>query len=169
MGLLEMYPVVNIRRNHGLEHATIHVLSENTPHLSMVGRSDLGGFTLYGEVETDEVAYASQEALRRLRAGQASLAVHPRCGTILATTGLMTGLAAFLAVSIRGEPNRRFRWAAIPEAILAATFAALAAQPLGMLLQEQFTVSGQPAALEISRITRSSNKGITVHRVSTSQ
>ena len=92
MGLFNIYPLVNIRRNHGLEHATIHVLSEKNPRLSIVGRSDLGGFTLYGEVETDQVIYAADEALNRLRAGQAELAIHPRCGTILATTGILTGL-----------------------------------------------------------------------------
>ena len=169
MGLFDIYPIVNIRRNHGLEHATIHVLSESNPHLSMVGRSDLGGFTLYGQVETEQVHYAVYEALKRLRAGETELAVHPRCGTILATTGILTGLAAFMAVSISGKPRQRFRWATIPEAILAATFAAIAAQPIGLLLQEHFTVSGQPGALEIVKVGRAPNKKRVIHRVSTRQ
>jgi len=169
MGLFDMYPIVNIRRNHGLEHATIHVLSEADPQLSIVGRSDLNGFTLYGQIKTEAIHYASHEALRRLRDGQAELAVHPRCGTIIATTGIMTGLAAFLAVSVSGSPRQRFRWTTIPEAILAATFAALAAQPLGLLLQEHFTVSGQPGNLAIAGISRSPNKNMTIHRVSTRQ
>jgi len=169
VGLLNMYPIVNIRRNHGLEHATIHILSERNPHLSMVGRSDLSGFTLYGPVATEDVRYAAHEALRRLRAGQAELALHPRCGTIIATTGILTGLAAFLSVSVVGKPRQRFRWAAIPEAILAATFAALAAQPLGILLQEHFTVSGQPANLTITDIVRAPTKKMVTHRVKTTQ
>ena len=169
MGLFDQYPIVNIRRNHGLEHATIHVLSESNPQLSMVGRSDLSGFTLYGQVDTEAVQYASHEALRRLRDGQAELAVHPRCGTIIATTGIMTGLAAFLAVSVSGSARQRFRWATIPEAVLAATVAAVVAQPIGLLLQEHFTVSGQPGRLEIAAISRSSNKNMTIHRISTQQ
>jgi hypothetical protein len=169
MGLFDIYPIVNIRRNHGLEHATIHVLSENNPNLSVVGRSDLSGFTLYGQVETEQIRYAAHEALRRLRAGETDLAIHPRCGTILATTGIMTGLATFMAVSISGKPRQRFRWTTIPEAILAATFAAVAAQPIGLLLQEHFTVSGQPGNLEIIKIVRAPNRGHVVHRITTRQ
>lgn len=152
MGLLDIYPIINIRRNHGLEHATIHVLSERNAHLSMVGRSDWAGFTLYGNIDIDEITYAANEALNRLRQGQQDLAVHPRCGTILATTGLLTGLSAFMAIGISGKPLKRFRWAAIPEAILAATLASIVAQPLGLLLQEHLTVSGNPGDLAITRI-----------------
>ena len=169
MGLFDSYPIINIRRNHGLEHATIHVLSEKVSPLAMVGRSDLNGFTLYGQVETEDVYYAAQEALRRLQTGQAELAVHPRCGTIIATTGILTGLSAFLAVSTIGRPRDRIRWSAIPEVILAATFAALASQPLGMLVQERFTVSGKPGKLTITDVVRSSNDKVVIHRVKTRQ
>jgi len=169
MGLLDLYPFINLRRNHGLEHATIHVLSERIPHLSLVGRSDLGGFTLYGNVSLEAVTEAAHEALHRLRGGQSELAVHPRCGTILATTGILTGLAAFMAIGVTGRPRKRFRWGTIPEAILAATFAAIAAQPLGLLIQEHFTVSGKPGNLQIVNITRSDGAGMVMHRVSTAQ
>ena len=169
MGVFDKYPIINVRRNHGFEHATIHVLSERIPQLSMVGRSDLGGFTLYGAVDTEDVQQSAQEALRRLQSGQAELAVHPRCGTIIATTGMMTGLSAFLAVSAVGNPRRRFRWATIPEAILASTLAALISQPIGMLIQERFTVSGKPGNLSITNIVRLPNRRMTVHRISTTQ
>jgi hypothetical protein len=129
----------------------------------------MGGFTLYGTVETSDVAFAVNEALERLRSGQAELAVHPRCGTVLATTGLMTGLAAFMTTSIVSRTRARFRWATIPETILAATFAAIAAQPIGLLLQEQFTVSGEPGNLSVQSVTRSPNKNMVIHRVATAQ
>ncbi len=169
MGLTDIYPFINIRRNHGLEHATIHVLSERVPHLSLVGRSDMGGFTLYGNVSTNVVTDAAHEALRRLRAGHADLAVHPRCGTILATTGILSGLASFAAISFGGKPGKRFRWGAVPQTIMAATVAAILSQPLGLLLQERYTVTGNPASLEITGITRTKNSQMTVHRVSTRQ
>lgn len=169
MGFFDIYPIINIRRNHGFEHATIHVLTERVPHLSMVGRSDMGGFTLYGNVSTDAVVEAANEALRRLRGGQADLAVHPRCGTILATTGILSGLASFAAVSLGGNPRKRFRWGAVPQAIMAATFAAVASQPLGLVLQERFTVSGIPGSLEITGINRATKGQMTVHRISTRQ
>lgn len=169
MGIFDAYPIVNIRRNHGLEHATIHLLSEKHPHLSMVGRSDLTGFVLYGAVETDDVREAALEALSRMNAGEAELAVHPRCGTIIAVTGIMTGLAAFLSLLLFGRARKRLELAAIPEVILATTIAALFAQPMGLLVQERFTVTGNPGTLAIQEITRSATKKMVVHRITTVQ
>ncbi len=162
--------ITKIRRNHGLEHATIHVLSRRNKNLSMVGRSDAGGFTLYGTVETTEVHKAVQEALERLRGGEAKLAVHPRCGTVLATTGLLTGIAAFLAVGLDGSSSKdRFRWASFPAAILAATLAAIVAQPLGLFLQENYTTTGNPGNLQIKSIKVNPNARVITHRVETIQ
>lgn len=169
MGLFDAYPIVNIRRNHGLEHATIHILSERYPNMSMVGRSDLTGFTLYGAVETDDVREATLAALQRMKAGETELAVHPRCGTIIAVTGIMTGLAAFLSMFLFGRSRSRLRLAVIPEVILASTIAALFAQPAGLLIQERFTVTGNPGDLAIQEITRSATQKMVVHRVTTVQ
>lgn len=170
MGLLDSPIVQKVRRNHGLEHATIHILSRTNDRLSMVGRSDWGGFTLYGSVDTAEVRDAANEALRRLQAGESNLAVHPRCGTVLAVTGLMTGLAAFLAMGLdTSDSNKRFRWAVFPIAVMAATLAAIVAQPLGLLVQEKYTVTGEPGNLEIKSIRLESNNGMIVHRVETTQ
>ena len=136
----------------------------------MMGRSDWGGFTLYGAVDTAAVKLATTEALDRLRRGEANLAVHPRCGTVLATTGLLTALAAFMAISLDGgTAHRRFRWSSIPAAILAATGAAILAQPLGLVLQERFTISGYPSNMEIKDISVRSDTAIITHRVNTVQ
>ena len=170
MTLLDSPLITKIRRNHGLEHATIHLLSRRNNNLSLVGRSDWSGFTLYGSVDTAEVRHAAIEALQRLRRGESDLAVHPRCGTVLATTGLFTGLAAFLAVSLDGAAGRRFRWGSIPAVVLAATAAAILAQPIGMLFQKRVTVSGVPGNLEIKDITvQTTAAGIVTHRVNTTQ
>lgn len=169
MSLFDSPLITRIRRNHGFEHATIHILSKRHENLSMVGRSDWNGFTLYGTVETNEVEYAATEALRRLREGEAGLAVHPRCGTVLATTGLLTALATFMAIGLDSGSRSRFRWSSMPAAILAATGAAIFAQPLGMLLQERYTTSGQPGNLAIQRITANPNGRVMIHRVDTIQ
>ncbi|MCB0209074.1 MAG: hypothetical protein KDJ52_07085 [Anaerolineae bacterium] len=169
MGFFDSPFITRIRRNHGFEHATIHILSKRHENLSMVGRSDWNGFTLYGPIDTAEVQYAANEALRRLRNGEAGLAVHPRCGTVLATTGLLTALATFTAIGLDNGPRTRFRWSSIPAAILAATGAAIFAQPLGLFLQEQYTTSGNPGKLEIKRITLNPNARVVTHRVETTQ
>jgi hypothetical protein len=170
MGFFDSAFITKIRRNHGLEHATIHVLSKRINNLSIVGRSDWKGFTLYGSVDTAEVRYAANEALRRLRSGEAELAVHPRCGTVLAVTGLLTALATFVAIGLDNrEPHSRFRWSSIPAAILAATGAALLAQPLGMAVQQKYTTSGYPGNLQIRSITINPDAKVVTHRVETSQ
>jgi hypothetical protein len=170
MGFFDSTFITKIRRNHGFEHATIHILSKRINNLSIVGRSDWKGFTLYGPVDTAEVKYAANEALRRLRQGEAELAVHPRCGTVLAITGLLTALAAFVAIGLDNQyPHSRFRWSSIPAAILAATGAALLAQPLGMVVQQKYTTSGYPGNLEIRSVTVKPEAKIVTHRVETSQ
>ncbi len=169
MSLLDLPLIAKIRRNHALEHATIHVLSRRHNNLSLVGRSDWNGFTLYGPIGTAEVKQAAHEALRRLRQGERNLAVHPRCGTVLATTGILTALAAFLAISLDGDSRSRFRWGSIPLAMLAATGAAILAQPLGLFLQERFTTSGDPDKLEIKNISLNPTANLIVHRVDTVQ
>jgi hypothetical protein len=169
MGLLDSPLLQRIRRNHGLEHATVHILNKRHGRLSLVGHSDWNGFTLVGPIDTTEVKQAAHEALRRLRAGEKELAVHPRCGTVIVTTGLMTALAAFLAISLDTGPRRRFRWGSIPAAILAATGAAILAQPLGLLFQERFTTSGDPGNLEIKHISLKPTSNLIVHRIDTVQ
>src|SRR5690606_7261842 len=85
-----------VRRNHALEHATLAILSEKNPRLRMAGYSDPKGFWLAGEIETEKVEEAVQEALQRMRGGEATLAVHPHCGTNLVTTGFLAGALAWL-------------------------------------------------------------------------
>lgn len=169
MGLFDLPIITKIRRNHALEHATVHVLSRRHSNLSMVGRSDWNGFTLYGSIDTAEVKQAAQEALQRLRQGEANLAIHPRCGTVVATTGFLTALAAFLAMGLDSSSKQRFRWASLPVAVLAATGAAIFAQPLGLFLQEHYTTTGNPGNLEIKSIGLQANPNLIVHRVETSQ
>lgn len=65
------------RRNHALEHATLHVLEEVDASSRLAGRSDWSGFWIYGEVGTGELASAAEEALTRLNDGENRLAIHP--------------------------------------------------------------------------------------------
>jgi len=155
-----------IRRNHALEHATIHILAEARPGISLVGRSDWKGYLLYGNVDTGLVEWAAREALARLKSGEHWLAVHPRCGTILATTGVLSGLAVFVTLGI-SNPRGRLRWANLPEAFLAATVTAVLAQPLGLLVERYLTTSADLGELSIRCIHCQSGGRVLVHRVET--
>lgn len=166
MRLLDLPFVSRVRRNHGLEHATINVLIQRDPYLSLVGRSDWKGFSIYGEIETEEVDSAVREAFDRLNAGESELAVHPRCGTTLATTGVLSGMAAFFALGV-GRSRSRFRWAYLPETLLATTAAAIVAQPLGYLLQQYVTTSHDTGQMRILRVYKQRGNPVPVHRVET--
>ena len=169
-------PVLNLplvrrtRRNHGLEHATITILSQRVRNLKMAGRSDTGGFVLLGDAPTDAIEDAVYEALRRMRGGEHGLAVHPNCGTNLVTTGMMTSVAAMIGLS---GASRRDAWNRLPAVLMLVMVALIFSQPLGLSLQKYLTTDGDPADLEIISIKRStmqtplSSNPMTVHRVTT--
>src|SRR5207237_8830642 len=72
-----------IRQNHALEHATITILSSMVPDLRVSARSSSNGFIIFGDVDLGLLRRAVGEALRRLQAGGAEVAIHPNCGTNL--------------------------------------------------------------------------------------
>ena len=165
MSILEIPLIARIRRNHALEHATIHILDEHNPRRRLTGRTTTHGFYLFGEVEAEEVAAAVSEALARLQGGQHSLAVHPRCGTNLATAGVLAGLFSFVAMSGRSKP----RLVKLPQIIMAATIAVIAAQDLGPAVQKHITTLPEVVGVTIEEITRQRRGRIVVHHVFLSQ
>ena len=164
--LLNIPVLSRIRRNHGLEHATLHVLARRNPRLILAGHSTSAGFRLIGEVETEAVRSATEEALRRMRAGEHNLAVHPNCGTNFVTAGVFSGLAG--AASMFGVGQRpRDKFERLPMAAALATLAVIASIPLGLIIQQQVTTSGEPGELEVESISVSRHAGMTVHTVLT--
>jgi hypothetical protein len=150
-----------VRQNHALEHATIHVLSRRNPYLRVMGRSTPSGFFIYGPVATEEVADCAAEALGRLQQGEAHLAVHPRCGTNMAVTGILAGTAAFGATL--GRPRSRLD--RLPLAVMAATIGAIVAQPLAHKVQEEVTTTPEVDGLYIDNVTRQERGKMVVHKV----
>jgi hypothetical protein len=164
--LLDIPYIRRVRRNHGLEHATIHLLSRKVPNLRMVGRSDGQGFWLYGEVDTETVEASVREALNRMRGGEHKLALHPNCGTNLVTVGLL-GAAATIVALMGSERDEGGKLARFPLIVLGVMAAALFGQPLGMQLQEHVTTLGEPADLQIKDIKRRLRGSMVMHRVDT--
>lgn len=158
--------IARLRRNHGLEHATLHILAQHNPKRRLAGHSDAAGFWILGELTTQELQSAVQEALRRMQAGEKSLAVHPNCGTNFVTSGVLTSLAAFIALFGAGRRTRDWL-ERLPLAATLATLALIISQPLGLLLQERVTTSGQPGALEVVKITPSRRGRMQAHRIQT--
>ena len=79
------HSINRVRQNHALEHATIAVLMESGIRPPLAGYSVANGFLIYGDVCTDEVTEAAQEALGRMQNGEEGLAISPYCGTNIVT------------------------------------------------------------------------------------
>jgi hypothetical protein len=165
--VLENPLVKRVRRNHALEHATIHMLNRQQYILS--GIASAGGYTIYGEVPSEKVEQAAHEALKRLRSGQAQLALHPHCGTNLVTGGLlMTTIGALgFAGTKRSSLLDRF-----PIVLLFMMLASLYSLPLGMAVQQHITTESDPGDMQLITVRRSEmalpfRKPITVHVVLT--
>lgn len=165
-GILESAVIARIRRNHGLEHATLQMLSKQFPRLAMAGYSYPGGFWLLGDVATETVQSAAEEALERLRNGEHELAVHPGCGTNYLTAGVLAGLGSGLAMLGAGR-RVRDKLERLPLAFMLATLGVILAQPLGRTLQEQVTTDGKPGNLHIIEIMRFEQGSMVLHRVRT--
>lgn len=150
MNLLEtIQPIARVRRHHAIEHATVTLLTERHPDLRVIGRSDTKGFYIYGDVDRDDLEDAAQRGLERLQSGESALAIHPRCGTNIVVTSLLSALAAVLAL------GRKPRLDKIPNVILATTIAAFLAQPLGAQVQEHITTSPDVRGARIGAIRES--------------
>lgn len=151
MNLLQQPQVLAIRRNHALEHATVHLLSRDNPQIHILGHSNPDGFILIGNVSSQAIQKAVDEALARLRSGQKHLAIHPGCGTNLVITILGMGAAAWLAM--RGTKTDRERWQRLPFTGLMVMLAQQALAPLGPRLQETVTTEANLGDLQIKSIS----------------
>ena len=154
--------LVNVRRNHALEHATIAVLLGKVgPNTRLVGRASGDGFYIYGKVPTDKIRESAAEALSRLKEGESQLAVSPLCGTNLAVAGVLAGLASLVAL------GNRSRWERLPNVLMAAVVAVVGAQPLGRVVQRYVTTSADVQGLEIVDVTAAARGLAPLHKVKT--
>ena len=149
--LLDFPLILSTRRNHGLEHATIHLLTMRRPGRPLAGRSTPFGFYLYGDVADEELESAVYTALQRLDDGERQLAIHPGCGTNYLVSGAAASLSALAVLSLG---DRKARWSRWPDVLIAATLALIIAQPLGPKLQQYVTTSGDMGDLEIVSVRR---------------
>jgi hypothetical protein len=150
------------RRNHALEHATLHILAARFPGTPMGGHSNPTGFFIIGKIPTAQVREAVSEALARLQNGEASLAIHPGCGTNYMVTGGLAALAALYGFI--GTKNSRERLDRLPLVTMLAALAFMFGQSIGPLLQQKVTTDPNPgdlAIVDIYPITSSLHRVVT--------
>jgi Na+/H+ antiporter NhaB len=157
--------VTQIRRNHALEHATLNIL-RMCKGLTLSGYSDFEGFWVVGEVTLEDLQQAADEALLRLKQGDARLAVHAYCGTNLVVSGMLAGTAAFLTMlrPPKGLMAKLERWSMVVSLV---TLGLAVAQPLGPLLQERVTTDPNPGETKIVSINRHDRPRLVLHRIRT--
>lgn len=168
--LLDLPAIARVRRNHALEHATIQVLSERKKALTLMGRSSLWGFYIYGNVNTKDVLDAAQEGLRRLRAGEHGMAIHPNCGSNYVVAGAIAGMGAFISLGGLSRNRRESfldRLSRLPLAWAIGTLGVILSRPLGAVLQARVTTKAEVGDLRINGISRSEQAGTVVHHVRT--
>jgi len=165
MTILDIPLVSRIRRNHGLEHATINILSQRFPSRPLAGYSTPGGFFILGNVPTEELRQAVFQALVRMGNGERQLAIHPGCGTNYVTTGAVAGTLAWLGMA--GARSKRQRAERLPLAIALAVLGVIAAQPLGPVIQQRITTSGDPGGMSIVDVFPVRMGRVSLHRVTT--
>ena len=150
-----------VKQNHALEHATIVLLSKKYPDVRMAGISFAAGFFVFGEVPTEAILPAAEEALNLLRTTHPELAIHERCGTNLAVTAMLTGLSAMTVARMR-RPYGSFN-----NVVLATTGALILARPLGLTVQRYVTTQTPNDSMKITGVKRMSLLGNPAHFVST--
>ena len=163
--ILDLPFVLETRRNHALEHATLHVLAAKYPNQHMAGHSNPTGFFILGDFSIDDVQSAVTQALTRLRAGESGLAIHAGCGTNLAATVLLAGTFAWLA--LRGVKSTFGRILRLPFAIAFALAGFALSQPLGPILQQKITTDADMGDLQLVEVRPSMQGRLTAHRVIT--
>jgi hypothetical protein len=159
--ILDLPLILETRRNHALEHATLHMLAR-THKINMAGHSNPTGFFIFGELRTDEVRSALEEAYARLRSGESGLAIHPGCGTNLVATAFLPGTMAWLP--FQGTRSTRGRLLLLPLALILGVFGFLLSRPLGTWLQRNVTTEADLGNMRILDVTPV-RKG--VHRITT--
>lgn len=163
--LLEFPFVLNTRRNHALEHATLHVLATKYPTKPMAGHSNPTGFFILGNLPTEDVRWAVNEAEGRLRAGESNLAIHPGCGTNIATSTLVAATFAWFAM--RGSKSTMGRLLRLPFALVLAFLGAVVSRPLGPMLQQKVTTDANLGSLQVLDIQPAMSGRVQAHRVRT--
>ena len=148
--ILDFPPFLATRRNHALEHASLHILARKYKDQNMAGHSNPTGFFLFGDMSLEDIRNAITEAMTRLRAGESGLAIHPGCGTNLAASTLVP--AAFAWAPFQGARSLRWRLLLIPVPLMFAVFGYLLSKPLGPWLQRNVTTEADLGDMQVMDI-----------------
>jgi hypothetical protein len=144
---LDLPLILETRRNHAVEHATLHILARKFKNQSMGGHSNPTGFYLMGNFNRDDIQVAADEAMTRLRSGESGLAIHPGCGTNMAASTLLPATFAF--IPMQQARSNLWRFLLIPFAVVLGVFGYFLSKPLGPWLQRNVTTEAELGEMRI--------------------
>lgn len=133
----ELYRIAKnpvLRKNHGLEHATINVLEEHYGYKQLAGYADENGFYVIGAKDLTEVELAAREGQERLKSGEKDLTIHDRCGTTLTAANLLSAIIFIIILFLSG-------YFSIWSMLLAMLIANFIGPTVGDILQKKVTTS----------------------------
>ncbi len=151
-----------IRRNHAIEHATMHMLSRAGVAARLAARSDWRGLTFYGDIDSAALSRAASRGFLALETGHSELAVHPRCGSMVSVSFLLGLLAVWLAQSGLRRGSSPLRSLLTVAGIASAT---LLARPLGESAQAHVLTSADMGNARLVSVRPSRRGPLTIHRV----
>jgi hypothetical protein len=152
-----------VKRNHGLEHATISIImSHQKVNGLFAGYSTHQGFLIVGQVDSDVVSECLDTALQRLKDGESELAVSTYCGTNIMVSAVLAVLSTALTIKLSGSGMR-----GIGRAVTNTIIALIAARPIGRFVQARYTTSPNIHQIEIRSIAHHHLGKLDVHWIST--
>ena len=145
--ILDLPYLLETRRNHAVEHATLHILARKYKNMTMGGHSNPTGFYLMGNFTKDEIMNAAAEAMDRIRSGEKELAIHEGCGTNIAASTLIPGFFAFIPMA--RARSMTWKLMLIPFAVVLAVFGYFLSRPMGPWLQRNVTTETDLGGMRI--------------------
>ncbi|MGI6367981.1 MAG: DUF6391 domain-containing protein [Anaerolineae bacterium] len=153
--------LARIRKNHALEHATLHMLEQGPLPGPVAAHSDWNGITFYGRVDRDVLCRALTRALSALQAGESHLALHSRCGSTIAVP-VLSGLIIGLLLHHMSHTTRKESASALTLAGVLSPL--LCAEPLALGAQKQLLTDPHVGSAELLTLRTLSFGRITLHR-----
>ncbi len=136
-----------LRKNHALEHATIHVLEKKHARKQISGYSIFNGFWLLGELKIQDIQESVDVAIARLRNGEKQLAIHPGCGTNLVVSGLCTAVGAIAVMA--GADSAKKKADRFPTLAAVSSLMIMLSRPLGFQTQKYVTTDPDMTGLQV--------------------
>ncbi|MFW5992435.1 MAG: DUF6391 domain-containing protein [Halanaerobiaceae bacterium] len=132
----------DLRKNHGLEHATANILEKEYGYQNLAGYARENGFYIIGAHDVWEVEQAARKGLTLMKRGYDELAVHKKCGTSITVVNFISAIIFLLLLFSTG-------YFSIINMLIAILLANLTGPVLGEVVQKYFTTSGKVAEMEI--------------------